>query len=220
MDSKPTSVSEERFQQLLAAVDQTQASLRSHSFQIVSLQNQIQVIQNARVKEAKETRQHIRDKEELRSKIAYLKGMLAKLTVEFYSAQAAAAAASTSPLERERPQAMHRGLNPRDDMSLSAFLQLSLDKSTPPNRAVDIVADRLLEEQRSLLVRGLQDFAHMNQSLSTETRDQLNELDPAHFYDAREAMTDDGHKTKTEGGDDTFSLEDGMLQAPIAVDAA
>lgn len=57
----------------------------------------------------------------------------------------------------------------------------------------------------------------MNQYLTAETRDQLNELDQAHLYDARENITDDSNNIKTEGDDGSFSLEDGLLRAPSAV---
>lgn len=54
----------------------------------------------------------------------------------------------------------------------------------------------------------------MNQCLSDETRDQLRELDQA-LYDAQECVDGDV-QIKVEDRDASFSLEDGLMQAPRA----
>ncbi|KAG8424514.1 hypothetical protein J3459_002442 [Metarhizium acridum] len=201
-----------QLQQLLAALDQTEGRVKKHSFQIVSLQNQLQVMHNARLEEAEERKRLLQDNERLKTKIAYLKGKLARLTVEFYYAQATASVVTTGPYDSEgRRSTTWWSTRHNNKTSSGTSVPPQEEEARPRNRAVEAVADRMLAEQRSLL-----DFAQMTQSLSSETRDQLNELDQAHFYDARENITDDCNKIKPVGADGSFSLEDGLLRAPAA----
>ncbi|KHO11519.1 phosphotransferase [Metarhizium robertsii ARSEF 23] len=212
MGSDEALTSEEQLQKLRAAFDQTDGIVKNHSFQIVSLQNQLQLMQMARAEEAEERKRLVRDNEHLTTEIVYLKGRLAKLVVEFYYAQAAA-----SPYDSEKQRSTswwaNRHNNNNNNTSSSKLIPPQEEEARPRNRVVETVADRMLAEQKSLL----QDFAQMNQYLTAETRDQLNELDQAHFYDARENITDDSNNIKTEGDDGSFSLEDGLLRAPSAV---
>ncbi|KJK95640.1 hypothetical protein H633G_00460 [Metarhizium anisopliae BRIP 53284] len=221
MGSDEALTSEEQLQKLRAAFDQTDGIVKNHSFQIVSLQNQLQLMQMARAEEAEERKRLVRDNEQLTTKIVDLKGRLAKLVVEFYYAQAAASAAPASPCNSEKQRSTswwaNRHNNNNNNTSSSKLIPPQEEEARPRNRVVETVADRMLAEQKSLLVRGLQDFAQMNQYLTAETRDQLNELDQAHLYDARENITDDSNNIKTEGDDGSFSLEDGLLRAPSAV---
>ncbi|KAK9435609.1 hypothetical protein VB005_10411 [Metarhizium brunneum] len=224
MGSDEALTSEEQLQKLRATFDQTDGIVKNHSFQIVSLQNQLQLMQMARAEEAEERKRLVRDNEQLTTEIVYLKGRLAKLVVEFYYAQAAASAATASPYDSEKQRSMswwaNRHNNNNNNNTSSSKLippqEEEEEEARPRNRVVETVADRMLAEQKSLLVRGL-DFAQMNQHLTAETRDQLNELDQAHFHDARENITDDSNNIKTEGDDGSFSLEDGLLRAPPAM---
>ncbi|KAK8932448.1 hypothetical protein VCV18_000987 [Metarhizium anisopliae] len=204
MGSDEALTSEEQLQKLRAAFD------------IVSLQNQLQLMQMARAEEAEERKRLVRDNEQLTTKIVDLKGRLAKLVVEFYYAQAAASAAPASPCNSEKQRSTswwaNRHNNNNNNTSSSKLIPPQEEEARPRNRVVETVADRMLAEQKSLL-----DFAQMNQYLTAETRDQLNELDQAHLYDARENITDDSNNIKTEGDDGSFSLEDGLLRAPSAV---
>ncbi|KAF5129590.1 hypothetical protein E5D57_005920 [Metarhizium anisopliae] len=209
MGSDEALTSEEQLQNLQA------------TFDIVSLQNQLQLMQMARAEEAEERKRLVRDNEQLTTEIVYLKGRLAKLVVEFYYAQAAASAATASPYDSEKQRSMswwaNRHKNNNNNNTSSSKLippqeEEEEEEARPRNRVVETVADRMLAEQKSLL-----DFAQMNQYLTAETRDQLNELDQAHFYDARENITDDSNNIKTEGDDGSFSLEDGLLRAPPAM---
>ncbi|KID79464.1 hypothetical protein MBR_00776, partial [Metarhizium brunneum ARSEF 3297] len=219
MGSDEALTSEEQLQKLRATFDQTDGIVKNHSFQIVNLQNQLQLMQMARAEEAEERKRLVRDNEQLTTEIVYLKGRLAKLAVEFYYAQAAASAATASPYGSEKQRSMswwaNRHNNNNNNTSSSKLIppQEEEEEARPRNRVVETVADRMLAEQKSLL----QDFAQMNQYLTAETRDQLNELDQAHFYDAREDITGDGNNIKTEGDDGSFSLEDGLLRAPPAM---
>ncbi|KAG5926636.1 hypothetical protein E4U42_003073 [Claviceps africana] len=79
---------DELLEALEAALTKHRQAMRTHSFQIVRLQNQIQELQNAKSRQ-QDDRQHVLD-ELLRSRqeIAYLKGRLAGLTVEFHSTAA------------------------------------------------------------------------------------------------------------------------------------
>ncbi|KID97086.1 hypothetical protein MAJ_06967, partial [Metarhizium majus ARSEF 297] len=225
MDFDEALTSKEQLQKLRAAFNQTLGIVNNHSFQIVNLQSQLQVMQKVRAEEAEERKRLVQDNKQLTAKIAYLKGRLAKLVVEFYFAQAATSVATASPYDSEKQRSTSWWANRHNNNNNNNNNNTSSSKLIPPqeeearlrNRTVETVADRMLAEQKSLLVRGLKDFAQMNQSLTAETRDQLKELDQAHFYDARENITDDSNNIKAEGDDDSFSLEDGLLRAPPAV---
>ncbi|KID86469.1 hypothetical protein MGU_06281 [Metarhizium guizhouense ARSEF 977] len=217
MDSDEALTSKEQLKKLWAAFNQTLGIVNNHSFQIANLQNQLQVMQKARAEEAEERKRLVQDNKQLTAKIAYLKGRLAKLVVEFYYAQAATSVATASPYDSEKQRSTswwaNRHNNNNNNTSSSKLIPPQEEEARLRNRAVETVADRMLAEQKSLL----KDFAQMNQSLTAETRDRLNELDQAHFHDARENITDDSNNIKTEGDDGSFSLEDGLLRAPPAV---
>ncbi|TWU71033.1 hypothetical protein ED733_001384 [Metarhizium rileyi] len=211
MVSNETFTHEEQFQRLQAAIDQNRVSTQSHSFQIVALQNLMQNIHNARIQEAKERRELKKDNEWLRENVAYLKGCIAKLIVDFHSTDAAAATDKMCHRDNTAREAAvkHRKVHSHNMNDYNASW-------AQRNRVVEITANRLPSEQRSLSVRLLQNSAQMSPSLSDKTRDQLKELDPAPFYDALETMTENGDDITMEEADDSFSLEDGLLQAPAS----
>lgn len=120
-------------------------------------------MQMARAEEAEERKRLVRDNEQLTTEIVYLKGRLAKLVVEFYYAQAAASAATASPYDSEKQRSMswwaNRHNNNNNNNTSSSKLippqEEEEEEARPRNRVVETVADRMLAEQKSLLVRGL-----------------------------------------------------------------
>ncbi|OAQ68729.1 hypothetical protein VFPPC_04929 [Pochonia chlamydosporia 170] len=168
-------------------------------------------------KEAEDKEKLLAELRRLSDGAATLKGMLAGLKVEFYS--------RPSLVPRYAPPIPGPPSNPSTPLgpapsyrSSSSLLDRSFDAAqrlSPASVIAESVAHKLLSEQKPLLIRGLQDFAKMNQCLSDETRDQLRELDQAHFYDAQECVDGDV-QIKIEDRDASFSLEDGLMQAPRA----
>lgn len=116
-------------------------------------------MQMARAEETEERKRLVRDNEHLTTEIVYLKGRLAKLVVEFYYAQAAASAATASPYDSEKQRSMswwaNRHNNNNNNTSSSKLIPPQEEEARPRNRVVETVADRMLAEQKSLLLRGL-----------------------------------------------------------------
>lgn len=116
-------------------------------------------MQMARAEETEERKRLVRDNEHLTTEIVYLKGRLAKLVVEFYYAQAAASAATASPYDSEKQRSMSRWANRHNNnnnnTSSSKLIPPQEEEARPRNRVVETVADRMLAEQKSLLLRGL-----------------------------------------------------------------
>lgn len=116
-------------------------------------------MQKARAEEAEERKRLVQDNKQLTAKITYLKGRLAKLVVEFYYAQAATSVATASPYDSEKQRSTswwaNRHNNNNNNTSSSKLIPPQEEEARLRNRAVETVADRMLAEQKSLLVRGL-----------------------------------------------------------------
>ncbi|QPH18019.1 hypothetical protein C2857_002973 [Epichloe festucae Fl1] len=161
------SSTDEKIDKLLAALEGTlikqQDAMRTHSFQIVRLQNQIQDLQNAKSHQDDNKEEILEELNRSRMEIAYLKGRLAGLTVEFYSTKVDNHGSNDNELvkrstqdqlvdvsaneELARSQQMKSGpLEPLENMILEA------------SGAAEAVADRLLNEQRPKLIKALETF--------------------------------------------------------------
>jgi hypothetical protein len=132
--------------------------IREHSFQLVGLQNQIQEIQNARDEEAAGKADLLDELRRLREDMTYLKGKLAGLTVEVHSQHPEAKTCRTFKKDSEFQfgQSCHGSSPHRTDMVASES-----EVWPPPWGESDVttvaekVAEQLLLEQRTLLVKGL-----------------------------------------------------------------
>lgn len=122
-----------------------QDTMRTHSFQIVRLQNQLLELQNAKTREEEKKNEILEELDRARTEIAYLKGRLAGLTVEFYSSSG-----DSEQQTEARPQnLLVNELYP--NLGSSHFKHAIVETS----HEAALVADQLLNEQRPGLIKAL-----------------------------------------------------------------
>lgn len=139
---------------------------KSHSFQIVGLQNQIQALQNERLLELEDKTIILDELQNCRDEIVYLKGKLAGLTVEFYSSQ--------PPTQKHRSYTPVWAFKWNDKHAYNSSSHRS-DTLVPESESrteqynfeeginghsctAEAIADQLLLEQRPQLIKGLVSF--------------------------------------------------------------
>ncbi|QUC19355.1 uncharacterized protein UV8b_03596 [Ustilaginoidea virens] len=141
---------------LEGAFAKQQETLRSHSFQLVRLQNQIQQLQNKHLQDVEEKADMMAEIHRSRSEIAYLKGRLACLAVEFYSTSTCAATNHHAPSRSFNGSATDYAQKEPTEEKTDRPCMATVEAL---RAAVEQMADRLLSEQRPFLMRVLQDFA-------------------------------------------------------------
>ncbi|KAG5913081.1 hypothetical protein E4U53_005024 [Claviceps sorghi] len=148
--------------------------MRTHSFQIVGLQNQIQELQNAKSRQ-EEDAQRVRE-ELLRSRgeIAYLKGRLAGLTVDFYSTATGTKDQGWEDWSgRNRHQDSGAESSPDAKHGASPPVEVGIleDGTVGASHAAGLVADQLWNEQRPGLIKALENYCQARHPAFHPARD-------------------------------------------------
>ncbi|GAB0133434.1 hypothetical protein EsDP_00001842 [Epichloe bromicola] len=158
------SSTDEKIDKLLIALEGTlikqQDAMRTHSFQIVRLQNQIQELQNAKSREDDNKEEILDELNRSRTEIAYLKGRLAGLTVEFYSTMIDNRGSNDNELVKRSTKDQLVDVSTNEELARPPQMKSSplepLENMIPDaSGAAEAVADRLLVEQRPKLIKAL-----------------------------------------------------------------
>lgn len=134
--------------------------MRTHSFQIVRLQNQIQELQNAKSQEDDNKEEILEELNRSRMEIAYLKGRLAGLTVEFYSTKVDNYGSNDNELVKRWTQDQLVDVSSNEELAhptqmRSSPLEPLKNIILEASGAAEAVADQLLNEQRPKLIKAL-----------------------------------------------------------------
>ncbi|KAK2612731.1 hypothetical protein QQS21_001182 [Conoideocrella luteorostrata] len=185
-------VNDKRIELLLSAVERTlvkqQEATKTHSFQIVSLQNQILKLENSKIHEIDDKDSLLEELIRTRTEIAYLKGKLAGLTVEFYSTGQGTSTNRVRQLTTELVSAWNDSplvdlsvQTCRTDTGVVEVPDAVKDGTADTKLTTEKLADRILSEQRPLLIKGLQDFVAQHTSSSEPA--PVNELGQPQILD-------------------------------------
>lgn len=134
--------------------------MRTHSFQIVRLQNQIQELQNAKSQEDDNKEEILEELNRSRMEIAYLKGRLAGLTVEFHSTKVDNYGSNDNELVKTWTQDQLVDVSSNEELAhptqmRSSPLEPLKNIILEASGAAEAVADQLLNEQRPKLIKAL-----------------------------------------------------------------
>ncbi|KAG5983079.1 hypothetical protein E4U55_000835 [Claviceps digitariae] len=167
--------SDDRFDRLVEALEDTltrqQNATTTHSFQIVRLQNQIQDLQNAKSRQDGDMVEAQMELHRSRQEIAYLKGRLAGLAMEFYLTSTANANASTSTKHEHRDEELVNkwaqdcwgdgSADAKHEASPQGELSKSGDGVVETSHAAGVVADEWWKEHRPGLIKALSGDTHL-----------------------------------------------------------